>query len=206
MGALPLALPRRSAADRRDSRLRWCRRARRDARLLGEWRSLRVRVAAARTAGRQRRLRPRGGVGARPHRGEPRAGRHLLAAVDARPRLDVGLAPGPLARARANARRRDALHAARRRTLGGRGALERRGRPADATRRRRASGRAPPRVRRRRLVGRHRRHVLDPRARRSRPSRRSSPRGRPTTQSSRPGSARPRTSTSRRPRRTATPQ
>ena len=49
--------------------------------------------------------------GARPHRRQPDARRHVLVAVDRNARLDDRLAPGPHASARAPARRRDAVHA-----------------------------------------------------------------------------------------------
>ena len=63
------------------------------------------------------------------------AGRDVLAAMDARPRLDVGLASRPRARPLAHARRRRAVHAPRRRALGGGRALEsrRRARARSAT-------------------------------------------------------------------------
>ena len=88
---------RRSAAADRDGGVR-SRRVRRDgrprqhARVVGERRAVCLRAAAARPARRQRRLRRGRGGGARPHRRQPDAGRHVLGAVDARARLDVGLA------------------------------------------------------------------------------------------------------------------
>ena len=210
-GPPPLALPARpaAAASRRppSTATRSARRRpRQHARLVGERRAVRVRAAPARAPRRQRRVRRGGRGGARPRRREPDARRDVLAAVDARPRLDVGLAPRPRrarTRARSPTRRSSCCAPAARWQDAARSNLDV-ALPHPA-RRRRAPGGASRRDRRRRLVGGHGRHGVDPGARRGRPRRRGAPRRRVLQAASTPGTARRRTSTSRRPPRTATP-
>ena len=157
-------------------------------------------------------VRRGGHVRPRPRRRQPDARRHLLGPVDRDPRLDVGLASRPLPPPRANARRRDAVPAPRERACvettqavvdrGGRGQSGRR--PAHAARRRRATRRPPRRDRRGGVLGGDCRDGLDPGARRGRAPRRRAARRRVLRRASRRGTAPPRTSTSRRRRRTAT--
>ena len=133
------------------------------ARLVGERRAVRVRAAPPRPARRQRGVRRRGRGRARPRRRQPR-----------RPAARSGRSGRTSAAGRgAGIPTTRALHA---RTLAdatlfmlraggrwaGRRALEPRRRPARAARRRRAAGRAPRRDRRRRVVGGHGRHGVDP--------------------------------------------
>src|SRR5581483_10815793 len=174
----PLALQARPCAARRDPLLRHARGARPHARVVGQRRTVCVCPPAPRQPRRQRGVRARRGERARPHRRRPRSGRDLLAPVDARPRLDVGLAPGRAPRARAHDHRRGALPPSRRRPLGGGRTVEPRRRAPVAARRRRARRRVPPRDRRGARLGGNRGHVVDPRARRRGRARRGAARGR----------------------------
>ena len=212
----PLALQDGPAAADRDRGLRPRRhrrpgRPRPHARRLGERSAVRLRAAAARPSRRQRRLCRRGASVHRLDRGEPRAGRDVLVAVDRGKGLDdrAGTTTGnACTRARSPTRRSSCSAPAQlRESL--RGARRFARTSTSSSRRSATTARCPPRT------------ISTPASPSPGTGRRASP-GSPrssrrasstrpgaparTSRSSTPGTARRRTSTWRRPRRTATPR